>query len=196
MVKILLSLSRGQELPFSIVDLNQIVQDTIKICERTLDKSVEITFIPCDGKAEVSAYPAQIEQILLNLCINAAHAMTIMRPTGDKKGGKLKIEIQNISVGKNMINTIPDATEGNYRLLSVEDSGVGIPPESMTKIFEPFYTTKKKEHGSGLGLSMVYNIVRKHKGFLELFSTPGKGTTFFIFLPATETEREEELAKR
>ena len=192
MVEILLSLSRAQELPFSNVDLNQIAQNTIKICRRTLDKSVEIIFVPSEEKAEISAYPVQIEQILLNLCINAAHAMTIMRPDGEKKGGKLKIEIQNISVGENMISTIPDADEGDYRLLSIEDSGVGIPSDSFSKIFDPFYTTKKKDNGSGLGLSMVYNIVRKHKGFLELFSKPGKGTTFFIFLPAAETKEETE----
>lgn len=188
MVEILLSLSRQQELPFSIIDLNKIAQDTIKICKRTLDKSVEIKFSPSNTKAEVSAYPVQIEQILLNLCINSAHAMTIMRPDGEKKGGTLTIEIQDIRVGDNMINTIPDATEGDYWLLSVEDTGVGIPADLFSKIFDPFYTTKQKGKGSGLGLSMVYNIVRKHKGFLELFSEPGKGTIFFIFLPATSIE--------
>ena len=189
MVEILLSLSRQQELPFSIVDLNKIAQDTLKICKRTLDKSVEIKFTPTEGKANISAYPVQIEQVLLNLCINASHAMTIMRPGDEKRGGTLNIEIQNIHVGENMINTIPDAEEGDYRLISVGDSGVGIPQDSFAKIFDPFYTTKVKGKGSGLGLSMVYNIVRKHKGFLELFSEPDKGSTFFIFLPASESEQ-------
>ena len=190
MVEILLSLSRQQELPFSIVDLNKIAENTIKICKRTLDKSVEIRFFPSERKAEVSAYPVQIEQILLNLCINAAHAMTFMRPESDRKGGTLTIEIQEIRVGENMITAIPDAAEGNYWLISVGDTGIGIPAESFSKIFDPFYTTKQKGKGSGLGLSMVYNIVRKHKGFLELFSEVGKGTTFFIFLPETRQEQD------
>lgn len=189
MVEILLSLSRQQELPFSEIDLNKIAEDTIKICKRTLNKSVEIKFIPSKQKAMVSAYPVQIEQILLNLCINASHAMTIMKKPGEKKGGTLKIEIQDIRVGDNMLKAITDAAKGDYRLLSVEDTGVGIPAESLNKIFDPFYTTKTKGKGSGLGLSMVYNVVRKHKGFLELFSEPGKGTTFFIFLPAASSKK-------
>jgi signal transduction histidine kinase len=187
MVDILLSLSRSQEIPLTTVDLNEIVEKTLKICRRTLDKSVEIKFIPSSDEALITAYPVQIEQVLLNLCINAAHAMTIMKPEGEKKGGILKIEIQDIRVGDNMLKTIPEASEGNFRLLSVEDNGVGIPPESVSKIYDPFYTTKKKGKGSGLGLSMVYSIIRKHKGFLELFSEPGRGTTFFIFLPAADT---------
>jgi len=189
MVDILLSLSRQQELPFSIIDLNTIAENTIKICKRTLCKSVEIRFLPSEKEAKISAYPVQIEQILLNLCINAAHAMTFMRPQDERQGGILKIEIQKVRVGENMIKTIPDAIEGDYWLLSVEDTGIGIPHESFSKIFDPFYTTKPKGKGSGLGLSMVYNIVREHKGFLELFSEHDKGTTFFIFLPAIESEQ-------
>ncbi len=188
MVEILLSLSRRQDLPLAKVNLNKIVEDTVKICKRTLDKSVAIRFIPLDREATVEAYSVQVEQVLLNLCINAAHAMTFMRPKDQKKGGLLKIEIQDIRVGENMLSAIPDAAEGDYLLISIEDNGVGIPPATIPKIFDPFFTTKSKGQGSGLGLSMVYSIVRKHKGFLELFSEPGKGTTFFIFLPAVNTK--------
>ena len=188
MVEILLSLSRRQDLPMSKVDLNSIIENVVKICRRTLDKSVTIRATPLPGGAFVNAYSVQIEQILLNLCINAAHAMTFMRPKDQKKGGLLKIEVQDIRVGENILSTIPDATEGDYCVISVEDNGIGIPPNIKDKIFDPFFTTKPKGQGSGLGLSMVYSIVRKHKGFLELFSEPDKGTTFFIFLPAIKNE--------
>ncbi|MBN1865166.1 MAG: response regulator [Victivallales bacterium] len=186
MVEILLSLSRRQDLPLAKVDLNKVVENVVRICKRTLDKSVSIRFIPLENKATAEAYSVQMEQVLLNLCINAAHAMTLMRPEDHKKGGLLKIEIQDIRVGENMLSAIPDAKEGDYRVISIEDDGVGIPKSIISKIFDPFFTTKSEGQGSGLGLSMVYSIVRKHKGFLELFSEPGKGTTFFIFLPAVK----------
>jgi two-component system, NtrC family, sensor kinase len=188
MVDILLTLSRTQELPFSLVDLNTLAEDCVKICKRTLSKSVEIELITSDEPAIINAYPVQIEQTLLNLCINASHAMTIMRPEDAKQGGRLRIEIINTYVGDNMVDAIHEGMIGKYRLLIIEDTGVGIPQSSYSDIFDPFYTTKPKGQGSGLGLSMVYNIIKQHHGFIEVTSEVGKGTTFFIFLPKAGVE--------
>lgn len=188
MVDILLTLSRNQELPFSLVDLNALAEDCVKICKRTLSKSVEVELITSDEPAIINAYPVQIEQTLLNLCINASHAMTIMRPENAKQGGLLKIEIIDTYVGDNMVDAIHEGMIGKYRLLIIEDTGVGIPQSSFSDIFDPFYTTKPKGEGSGLGLSMVYNIIKQHNGFIEVTSEVGKGTTFFIFLPKVESE--------
>ena len=189
LVKQLLALSKKQEQPFASVDLKEIVGKVMKICENTLPRCVEKGASLPESPAMVTAYPTQIEQVLLNLCINASHSMTIMRGEGEaEKGGLLAVGVEQISVGRNLAETIPDAHEGNYWMLSVSDTGIGMSKDTIDKIFEPFFTTKQQGVGSGLGLSMVYSIVRQHKGFLEVFSEPGVGSTFFVFLPALETE--------
>ncbi len=184
MVQILLSLSKRQELPFSPVDLNELMFRVIKICSRTLDKAVDIQFTPSENKSTVMAYPVQIEQVLLNLCINAYHAMTIMKPEGEKRGGALSIIIENEVIGKVKRGNITEIAPGTYRHVSIRDVGIGMSPKTISQIFDPFFTTKENGKGSGLGLSMVFNIIQKHKGFLDVTSTPGEGSVFSIFLPA------------
>jgi len=186
MVQVLLSLSKRQELPLSPVDLNELMERVIKICARSLDKSVEVHYTPSAEKAMVMAYSAQIEQVLLNLCINADHAMTIMRPPGVKHGGKLTIIIQDEVIPVMKRGNITEIPPGKYRCISIDDTGVGMTPKVISQIFDPFFTTKSKEKGSGLGLSMVFNIIQKHKGFLDLYSLPGKGSVFYLYLPFLE----------
>jgi signal transduction histidine kinase len=186
MVQILLSLSKRQELPLSPVNLNELMKHVLKICSRSLDKSVEVRYTPSTNKAMISAYSAQIEQVLLNLCINADHAMTIMRPPGEKRGGKLTIIIQDEILMTMKRGNITEIPPGKYRCISIDDTGVGMTPKIISQIFDPFFTTKSKEKGSGLGLSMVFNIIQKHKGFLDLYSLPGKGTVFYLYLPFLE----------
>lgn len=179
----LMALSRRKEMPLSPVDLNGMVENVLKICRNTLPRCVSVECAPYAGKAMVKAFPTQIEQVILNLCINASHAMTIMRKEGEEQGGTLSVSISPIEVGRNITSVIPEAAEGNYWLLSVSDTGIGMTREIMQKIFEPFFTTKEKGKGTGLGLAMVYNIVRQHKGFMDIFSEPGLGSTFLVFLP-------------
>jgi len=180
----LMALSRRKELPLSPVDLNKMVSDVVSICRNTLPKSILIESAPWqEGPAMVMAFPTQIEQAILNLCINASHAMTIMRKEGDEQRGTLSVSVSPIEVGENITSVVPEAAKGRYWLLSVSDTGVGMTREIMAKIFEPFFTTKEKGKGTGLGLAMVYNIVRQHKGFMDIFSEPGLGSTFLVFIP-------------
>ena len=186
MVQVLLSLSRRQELPLCPVDLNDLMESVIKICRRTLDKTVDIQFTPNPNGAVVMAYPIQIEQVLLNLCINADHAMTIMRPEGERRGGGLIITIEDEIINLPKRGNIAEIPPGKYRHILIQDSGIGMTLKTISQIFDPFFTTKAKGVGTGLGLSMVFNIIQKHKGFVDVFSTPGEGTVFSIYIPALE----------
>ena len=167
------------------MDIVTVVNDVLKICGAMLPKTVEIISDVRDEKAMVNASMTQLEQALLNLCINASHAMTIMRKEGEAQGGILGLSLEKIYVGPNMCEFIPDAVPGFYWILSVSDTGTGMTKEIIAKIFDPFFSTKEKK-GTGLGLSMVYNIVREYKGFIDVFSEPGNGSVFFVFLPLAD----------
>lgn len=197
MVDQLRALAKNKELEFSRVDLVQVIEKVIRICRNTLPKSIEIVSTSyCGNKAEITAYPSQIEQILLNLCVNASHAMTIMRKADEKQGGTLTISVEKIFPSKQFTHVLPGACEGVYYLLRIWDTGIGMTQEVMKKIFDPFFTTKEKK-GTGLGLSMVYNIIQQHKGFVEVYSEPGNGSVFNVFLPASlddDSEKPEKMS--
>lgn len=188
MVKHLLAISRKQELSLTSIDLNLIIKHVIKICESTLDKSVKIKPKYLSRPAIVNADITQIEQVLLNLCLNAGHAMTIMKKDKDKWGGTLSISLEKIAVDKYFCQLYPDAQEKEYWLVSVKDNGVGIDKVIQNKIFDPFFTTKENISGTGLGLSMVYNIIKQHNGVVNLYSEPGSGTTFNVYLPMPDKQ--------
>jgi signal transduction histidine kinase len=181
-VEQLMSISRKKEQSFAKVDLVKVVKDVLKVCEAMFPKTVEIVSDVKEETATVDASVTQLEQALLNLCINASHAMTIMRGEGEEQGGVMRVSLEKIYVGPNMCEFIPDAVPGFYWILSVSDTGIGMTKEIIAKIFDPFFSTKEKR-GTGLGLSMVYNIVREYKGFIDVFSEPGAGSVFFVFLP-------------
>jgi len=179
----LLTLSRKHNPSFQNVDLNEVLKNTIKICQNTFDKSIEIITSYSKKRAIIKADPIQIEQVLLNLCINSLHAMTIMRDKNETWGGRLAISIDEIYVDKHFCEIYNEAKKGRYWVLSVSDTGIGLDQKIIDKIFDPFFTTKEKGIGTGLGLAMVYNIVKQHNGFIDVQSKKNIGTTFFLYLP-------------
>lgn len=174
-------------------DLNEVVSSVVMLCRKSFPRSVSVSFEPyAENEACIYASPSQIEQMILNVMINASHAMTLMRKDDPEKGGIINLSISPIEVGENLRSLMPEAAEGKYWMLCISDTGVGISQDVKKKIFEPFFTTKEMGTGNGLGLSMVYNIVRQNHGFIDLFSEEGTGTTFMIFLPdASESKPKE-----
>ncbi|MBU2515789.1 response regulator [bacterium] len=183
MVNQLMTVSQKQELSLTTVDLNYSVRHILKIAQNTFDKSIEIKPALFETPALIKADPTRIEQVLLNLFINASHAMTIMRKKGEPWGGKLEITISNVKIDRMFKNRRPDTKEGNYWIIRVSDTGVGIGQKQLPQIFTPFYTTKEKGQGTGLGLSMVYNIISQHGGFVTVQSKLNSGTIFEVYLP-------------
>ena len=181
MVTQLLTLSRRRKLKFSPENLYQVLQNVCGIASTSFDKSV-VFDVQIEEQIPVHADANSLEQVFLNICINAAHAMTIMRAPGEAWGGTLKISQKKIQLDEQ-----PGRAAGSYWCITISDSGVGMNNSELEQIFVPFFTTKEKDAGSGLGLSMVYNIIKQHKGFIEVDSQTGVGTSFRIFLPvATE----------
>jgi PAS domain S-box-containing protein len=187
MIKQMLVLARRQELSLAPVELNGLIRQVAAICTNTFDKRIELDVRYHPGDAMVTADAVQIEQVLLNLAINAMHAMTIMRPDGKPHGGRLLISLSPLFADPFFCEGHREAKQGiRYWLISVQDTGEGMDVKTVAKIFDPFFSTKEKGQGTGLGLSIVYNIVREHRGFVDVYSEPGKGSTFNVFLPLLE----------
>lgn len=185
----LLAFSRRQPLRPVPVDLNRLLGGLMKMLRRLLPESIVIEFIPGQDLASVNADPSQLEQVIVNLCVNARDAM--------EHGGQLKLETQNVSANETYCESHPWAKPGRYALLRVTDTGVGMTPEVRERIFEPFFTTKGPQQGTGLGLSTVYGIVQQHDGVIHVHSEPALGSTFEIYLPADSrlpADLEDEVA--
>jgi two-component system cell cycle sensor histidine kinase/response regulator CckA len=180
----LLAFSRGGKYELKAVNLNGIVKDTLEIIRRTFDKSIEVEARLSGHLPTVVADGVQMEQILMNLCINARDAMP--------NGGKLIVETDVALLSDDYVKTHLGAKPGTYALLSVSDNGVGMSREIIEKVFEPFFTTKEKGKGTGLGLAMVYGVVKNHGGSVQVYSEPGLGTTFKIYLPVDGRPEKEE----
>lgn len=197
MVQQLLSISSQQELNFTPVDLNLSIKHVKKLCENSFDKSINFKFECYSEEAVVNADPTQMEQVLLNFCINASHAMTIMRSENDTWGGELTLDIKRIYADDSFCISHPDAIKNKeYWNLTIQDTGVGMDAETMEKIFDPFFSTKEKGRGTGLGLSMVYSIIQQHQGFINVYSEPGVGTIFHLYLPVMGGKIEASLEKK
>ncbi len=188
-VKQLLALSRKGEFSFTAVDLNSTIRHVMKICENTFDKRIELKPLYLNEPVTVYADSNQIEQALLNLCVNSAHAMTIMKKKGEPWGGKLTVSLRHHDADKEFCANHPGAEPGFYWILSVIDEGIGMSREMISNIFSPFYTTKSQEMGTGLGLSMVFNIIKQHKGLITVYSEIGQGSRFNIYLPVLAGEK-------
>jgi PAS domain S-box-containing protein len=174
----LLTFSRKVESKLRPVDINKEIQEVQKLMRRIIPRMIEIEFHPCENIRLVNADPAQIEQVVLNLAVNARDAMP--------DGGKLIIETENVVLNQAYCRSHLGALPGEYVLISITDTGCGMDSETMEHIFEPFYTTKEMGKGTGLGLATVYGIIKNHNGYIMCYSEVGKGTTFKIYLPAID----------
>lgn len=196
LVKQLLSISSKQELVVEPVDLNSTIEHVMKICTNTFDKSIELSIQLFPNRVFINASPTQMEQVLLNLCVNAAHSMTSMRKENEHQGGKLTVSVKKIFADKSFCSTHAEAREQKYWILSVADTGVGMDTRTVAKIFDPFFTTKLKNKGTGLGLAMVYNIVQQHGGFVDVYTEVNVGSTFNVYLPVFEPDQEDSVVEQ
>jgi two-component system cell cycle sensor histidine kinase/response regulator CckA len=174
----LLTFSRKVQSERRPLDLNREVEQVTKLLERTIPKMIEIELYLSECPAVVSADPIQVEQAIMNLAVNAMDAMP--------EGGKIVIETETIKLDEQFCKTHLGARPGEYVLLSISDTGHGMDREILEHVFEPFYTTKDVGKGTGLGLAMVYGIVKNHEGYILCYSELSKGTTFKMYLPAME----------
>jgi two-component system cell cycle sensor histidine kinase/response regulator CckA len=171
----LLAFARRQMLQTCNTNLNELAKEEISLLRNVIGERIDIQMNLADDLSIIWADPGQIEQVLMNLCLNARDAMP--------DGGQLLIETKNVAIGEDYQRTHAYAVPGRYVLLRVVDSGTGMDAETLAHIFEPFFTTKEMGRGTGLGLATVYGIVKQHKGFIDVESTPGKGTSFWVYLP-------------
>ncbi len=186
LVQRLLTFSRKTEINPQPLSLNRRVMEVQKMIERTIPKMIEIRLVLDETLAKTNADKTQMDQILMNLAVNARDAMP--------EGGKLAFETANVEIDEEYAKTHLDVKPGSYVLLTVTDTGSGMDKETLEHIFEPFYTTKGVGEGTGLGLAMVHGIVKQHGGHITCYSEPGEGTAFKIYLPALishEKEKEE-----
>ena len=179
----LLAFSRKQLLELKVVDVNAIVEDMERLLRPLIGENVELSTVRGPEAAHTRADAGQLEQVLMNLVVNAKDAMP--------QGGKLTIQTQTVVVDERHRGGQQFIHAGNYVLLSVSDTGMGMDRETQSRIFEPFFTTKEKGKGTGLGLSTVYGIVKQTGGYVMVQSEVGRGTTFQIYLPRTEAAAEQ-----
>jgi two-component system cell cycle sensor histidine kinase/response regulator CckA len=177
----LLAFSRKQPQALRVAELNPVVSGIVKILRRLIGEDIELVFIPGKALGRIRLDPMQIEQILMNLAANARDAMP--------QGGQCTIETSDVQVDEQYVDrkraVIPT---GRYAVLSLTDTGDGIPADHLSHVFEPFYTTKPSGKGTGLGLATVYGIVKQNQGFVWAYSEPGMGTVIKIYLPCVQDQ--------
>jgi nitrogen-specific signal transduction histidine kinase len=174
----LLAFSRKQVLLPRIIDLNIVVEDSLKMIRRLIGEDIELNVSLGKPLWAVKADPGQIVQVLMNLCVNARDAMP--------HGGELEIQTKNVSFDIEAVKERSALVPGNYAALVVSDTGTGMTKEVQSRLFEPFFTTKESGRGTGLGLSTVFGIVKQSGGYIWVDSEPGRGSSFTIYMPAVD----------
>ena len=183
----LLAFARRQVLQPRPVDLNAVTSGLMSFLDRVIGRDVELKVITSPLNP-VKADPTQIEQVLMNLCLNARDAMP--------SGGRLLIETEMVELDDSYCRFDPSVAPGRYAVLSVSDTGIGMDAETRERIFEPFFTTKGPAQGTGMGLATVYGIVKQHGGFIHVYSEPGQGSLFRIYLAAMDGVAREGSAEK
>ncbi len=178
LTKGLLAYSRNQVLNMQPVNLNEIIMKVERFLASLIGEDVELKSILADREVMVLADAGQIEQVLMNLVTNARDAMP--------EGGYVYIETRFVDLDEDSAKALDIRKPGTYAMIAVTDSGIGMDEKTRERIFEPFFTTKEVGKGTGLGLAMVYGIIKQHNGSIEVESEPGMGTTFRIYLPVME----------
>ncbi len=174
----LLAFARKQAVSPKVLNLNNTVSGLIKMLQRLIGENLQLAWSPGGNVWPVKIDPAQIDQVLVNLCVNARDAMPGV--------GRISIETANVHLDETYVRTHPECVPGDYVMLVVSDTGPGLDPQAREHLFEPFFTTKELGKGTGLGLATVFGIVKQNLGLINVYSESGKGTTFKIYLPRTE----------
>jgi len=178
LVKQLLAFSRRQMNQPAVVNLNEVIRGMNAMLRRLLPENVELVFVPHPGLAHVRVDPSQMEQVLMNLVVNARDAVA--------EQGRITIETADVDLGDDYARTHLGVKPGRFVMMAVSDNGVGMDADTRKRIFEPFFTTKPAGSGTGLGLATVYGIVKQNEGDIWVYSEPGHGTIFKVYLPVTE----------
>ena len=186
LVKQLLGFARKQVIKPEVVNLNRVIEPTIKLLSEIIGENIELVWIPGEDLYDIKVDPVQVDQILTNLCTNARDAIS-------PGVGKIVIETKNVKLDESYCRIHAACIPGNYVMISVTDNGRGMDRETLKHIFEPFYTTKEVGKGTGLGLSTVYGIVKQNNGYIDAYSELGKGTTIKIYIPQYKSK--EEISK-
>ena len=171
----LLAFARKQTIDPKVIDLNSTLEAMLKMLKRLIGEDIDLVWLPGDGLWLVKIDPSQIDQILVNLCINSRDAIQGV--------GKVTIETRNVVFDEQYCRDHAECSPGSYVIVAVSDNGCGMDKEALSNLFEPFFTTKAKGQGTGLGLATVYGIVRQNNGFINVYSEPGSGTTFKVYIP-------------
>ena len=183
LIRQLLMFSRKQVMQFRYLDFNATLEDASKMLQRLVGEHVQIDFRPQQSLPAVHADPSMVEQIAMNLAVNARDAMP--------EGGRLSIATSSETIHRAPTPMDPEQRDGNFVCLTVKDTGTGMDTQILSRIFEPFFTTKPVGKGTGLGLSTVFGIVRQHQGWVEVDSHPNQGTTFRVYFPASQQPAEK-----
>jgi PAS domain S-box-containing protein len=176
----LLAFARKQIIAPKVLDLNDTIERMIKMLRRLIGEDIDLLWKPAKDLWPVKMDPAQIDQVLANLMVNSRDAIAGV--------GKITIETGKVEFDEHYCETYTGFVPGRYALLAVSDNGCGMDKETLAKIFEPFFTTKEVGKGTGLGLATIYGIVKQNNGFINVYSEPGQGTTFKVYLPMQESQ--------
>lgn len=183
LTKQLLTFSRQQVIEPKVIDMNARIESSSNMLKRLIGEDIEMSVTAAIALGMICLDPSQFDQLLMNLSVNARDAMP--------KGGKLFIETSNVFFEDGITRRHDHLKAGNYVMVAVSDTGSGMTPETKARIFEPFFTTKELEKGTGLGLATCYGIVKQNKGYIEVYSELGRGTTFKVYFPRTDKALEE-----